>query len=159
MALNPSTLQSELEQSWLSDSFPDAVLLSADRFASVVATWFSAAQAAGFPCSSAMARKADLMGQLVSALGAMSAAGAGQGMASALAVYMTGQVFGAGVASPPTGAAAAGAAFTATFLDVSNQTTNAMRAQRIAQACQAMAITTIVIFPPSTPPIPPSPVM
>lgn len=159
MALDPNTLKTQLQQSWLDASFPDTAQISADRFASAVATWFTAAQAAGFPCSTAMARQSQLSGLISAAFISGSAASVAQGLASALAAYMTGQVFGVGVAAAPLGTTAAIAAFTATFSDLSPQTPNALRAQQLATACQALAITVIVTFPPSVPPIPPSPVM
>ncbi|MBN1203774.1 MAG: hypothetical protein JXB05_02475 [Myxococcaceae bacterium] len=159
MALNPSALKTQLEQGWLNASFPENVAVSADRFASAVASWFSAAQAAGFPCTTAMARQSQLSGQLATALNAGSAASAGQALASALAAYMTGQLFGAGSSAAPTGTSAAATALIAAFSDLNPQTPNALRAQQIATACQALAVTTLVTFPPSVPPIPPSPVM
>lgn len=159
MALDPSALKTQLDQGWLSASFPDTAQISADRFASAVAMWFSAAQAAGFPCSTATARQSQLSGLLVAALASGSAVSAAQGLASALAAYMTGQVFGAGIAAAPLGTSAAAAAFTTALSDLSPQTPNALRAQSLATACQALALTVIVTFPPSTPPIPPSPVV
>lgn len=156
MALVPSALQSQLETAWLvppGGSYPGSPQVSADRFASAVASWFSLAQANGIPCATATARKSQLASLLATALSTGAAASAGQGLANALSLYMTGQQFGPGVAAPPTGSAAAVAAFSAAFANL--ELPNAARAQQFASACQALALTTIVTFPP---PMPPSPI-
>jgi hypothetical protein len=83
----------------------------------------------------------------------MQAAPAG-GMALALAVaqYMAGQLFGAGVAAMPIATPAAAASIGATFanLDLSNDD----RVQAIASACTVLAASTLVTFPPPVPPAP-----
>jgi hypothetical protein len=153
MALVVNTLKSQLENNWLvpeGGTFPGSAAESAKHFASAVASWFSAAQANGFPCGTASARQGQLSGQLVSAFQAGSATAAAQGMASALAAYIAGQSFGAGVASPPAGIAAAASMLTTALstLELDPST----RAQQIAQACQTLALTTVVTFPPPMPP-------
>jgi hypothetical protein len=152
MALSASTLQSQLLQAWLvppGGAFPSTADASANRLASAVAAWFSAAQAGAFPCSTAAARKSQLASALMGALASGSAASAGQGTAAALAAYITGQVFGSGAASPPTGTSAAAAAFMGIFSDVNAP--NPVRAQRFAQACKALTASTLVTFPPPLP--------
>lgn len=157
MALNPSTLQSQLETGWLvppGGSFPDNAQVSGDRFATAVATWFSLAQANGIPCATATARKSQLASLAAAAFAGGSAASAGQSLANALTAYMAGQQFGPGVAAPPTGTAAAASSFVATFSNL--QMPNSARAAQLAAACQTLALTVIVTFPS---PIPPSPVL
>jgi len=155
MPLILSTLKTSLENNWLvpeGGSYPASPQESADRFATAVASWFSAAQANGIPCTTAQARKSQLASQLALTFqqDPGSAASAAQGMANALTLYITGQVFGAGAASPPLGTAAAISSLTTTFsnLDLDNAT----RAQQLALACQTLALTTVVTFPPPTPP-------
>jgi hypothetical protein len=66
---------------------------------------------------------------------------------------MAGQVFGAGVASPPTAVSAAQSAATAVFSNM-DLALNA-RANQIATGVYTLAVTTIVIFPPViSPPTP-----
>ena len=153
MALSPSTLKSQLENNWLvpeGGTFPSSPTESANHFASAVASWFGAAQANGIPCSTASARQAQLSGLLGSACQAGTAATAAQGVASALAAYIAGQLFGPGVAAPPVGVAAASSSLTATFSNLDLD--NSARAQQIALACQTLALTTVVTFPPPAPP-------
>lgn len=153
MPLSDSTLKSQLELHWLvpeGGSFPANVQQSAERFASAVATWFSDAQANGLPCTTAQARKSELASQAATAFAAGSAALAGQGLANALSAYILNQTFGAGVAGTPTGATAAVSAFTETFSNL--KLANGDRAQKLAEACQKLALSTIVTFPPPTPP-------
>ena len=75
-------------------------------------------------------------------------------LATGLTAYMAGQAFGAGVASPPVGTAAAQAVFAGVFSDLDASVS--ARADRIAQGTWALALTTIVVFPPVI--SPPSPV-
>ena len=75
-------------------------------------------------------------------------------LATGLMGYLAGQVFGPGVASPPVGFAAAQAAFAGVFADLDTSTSS--RGDRIAQGTWALALTTIVVFPPVI--SPPSPV-
>lgn len=156
MALDSKLLKSQLETGWLvspGGSYPDDAQASSERFASAVASWFSLAQANGIPCGTATARESQLASLAALAFATGSAVSAGQSLANALTLYMAGQQFGPGVAAPPLGAAAAATAFVAIFLDL--QADNAARAEQLAGACQALALTSIVTFPP---PVPPSPV-
>jgi hypothetical protein len=155
MPLSLSTLKSSLENNWLvpeGGSYPATPQESADRFATAVASWFSTAQASGFPCSTAQARKAQLSSQLTLTFqqDPGSAASAAQGIADALSLYIAGQLFGAGVASPPVGTAAASSSLVTTFSNL--ELDNSTRAQQIALACQTLALTTAVIFPSPLPP-------
>jgi len=156
MALVSSALQSQLETAWLvppGGSYPESPQASGDRFASVVASWFSLAQANGIPCTTATARQGQLASLVASVFSPVSTAtpqSAGQGLANALSLYFTGQMFGAGVAAPPTGSAAAVAAFSAAFAN--RDLPNDSRAQQFASACQTLALTTLVNFPPPMPP-------
>ena len=71
---------------------------------------------------------------------------AGGLLAAGLMAYLTGQAFGAGVAAPPLGTSAAQAVFSGVFADLDAATS--ARADRIAQGTWALALTTIVVFPP-----------
>ncbi|MCY1019294.1 hypothetical protein [Pyxidicoccus sp. MSG2] len=153
MALVVATLKSQLELNWLvpkGGSFPENVQQSANRFADAVATWFSTAQANLVPCTTAQARKGQLATQAASAFNAGSALAAGQDLATALSAYIQGQLFGTGTAGPPAGTALAASAFGATFTNVDLE--NGVRAQQLAQACQALALSTVVAFPTPLPP-------
>ena len=146
--LNPTQLADQLATRWLADEngpHPDSVPASADAFAGVVAEWFLTAQAAGIPVITAMPRRPMLMSLAIPALMARNPTAAGQQLANAAMIYMTGQAYGAGVAAPPmaTGAASSmiGTAFATLELDRQS------RAQMIATALHIMALTTIVSFP------------
>ena len=76
-------------------------------------------------------------------------------LAIGLMGYMAGQVFGAGVASPPTAVSAAQSAITSVFSNLDLPTS--ARANQIATGVYSLAISTIVIFPPVI--SPPTPVM
>lgn len=150
--LNPSDLTTRLENEWLG-KFPDSSLQSGDLFAEAVSGWFVAAMAGGFPCSTASARRLQLTAMAAGALEAGIGPTSGMLLASAVAAYYAGQLFGAGVASFPAALPAGMALITAALLDL-NLPQNA-RASQIAQACHVMALSTIVVFPA---PLPPSPV-
>jgi hypothetical protein len=155
MALILSTLKTKLENDWLvpeGGSFPANAGESANRFAAAVASWFSTAQANGIPCSTALARQAQLALLLVPKLGQVpgTPASAAQGIVDALALYIAGQIFGAGAAAAPLGTVAAITSLTATFADL--ELDNSNRAEQIAQACQTLALTAVVTFPSPTPP-------
>jgi hypothetical protein len=120
-----------------------------------VSEWFAGALAAGFPCATATARQGQLAASAAAAFAAMNAASAGMLLALGLMGYMAGQVFGAGVASPPAGVGAAQSVFVSVFSDT--QSANATRAQQMATAIHTLAVTTIVIFPPLI--SPPAPVL
>lgn len=156
MALVPSALSSSLASGWLvadGGSCPASPAESGDHFAAAVAGWFAAATAGPYPCTTAAARRSQLQAQAAAAFGAQAAPLAAVQLALALMGYMTGQVFGPGVASPPTAVAAGQAAFLAVFADL-NAGLNA-RADQIAQGAYTMAISTIVVFPPViSPPVP-----
>ena len=157
MPLVPSALASSLSSSWLVDeggSYPSSPTQSGDRFATAVAGWFSGAMAGAFPCSTATARQSQLAAAAAGAFGADSATGAAQQLAVGLMGYMAGQVFGPGVASPPTAVAAAQSAFAAVFSNLDSALS--ARANQIATGVHTLALSTIVVFPP--PISPPSPV-
>jgi hypothetical protein len=156
MALQLSQLRNALENDWLvaeGGSYPDNVSQSGQKFAQAVAQWFSAAQAAGFPCATAMARQSQLMGQASAALQIGQSRGAGAQLALAVATYYAGQSFGAGVATFPAALGAGVSTIGAVFAD--HEMSNADRSQQIATACQTMAVSTIVAFtiPPFASPI------
>ena len=149
MPLSYSALGSSLASDWLvaeGGENPASPTESGERFAGAVASWFGQATAGGFPCSTASARRSQLAAGAGGAFGANDANLAGAQLAIALMGYMAGQLFGAGVASPPTAVGAAQAAFTATFLDL--DPANWPRADRIAAGVHTLAISTIVVFPP-----------
>jgi hypothetical protein len=156
MVLSSSTLSNSLRSSWLptdGGGFPGSASESGDAFAGAVTGWFSGATAGPFPCSTATARRSQLASSAGAAFAAGQAPASGALLATALMGYLTGQVFGSGVASPPAGTAAAQAAFTAVFADLDASTSD--RADRLAQASWSLALTTIVIFPPViSPPMP-----
>lgn len=146
--LIPTILATNLENDWLpGDNGPyvDSVQQSADKFATVVAAWFAQAQAAGFPCSTAMARKSQLMAQAASALEARDAQLAGTQLALAFMSYVAGQSFGSGVAAPPTATAASGPLIGGAFAN--RDQPQSARVQTIATALHTMAVSTIVSFP------------
>lgn len=156
MALQLSQLKNALENDWLAaagGSYPDNVSQSGQKFAQAVAQWFSAAQASGIPCATAMARQSQLMGQASAALQTGQAQGAGAQLALAVASYYAGQSFGPGVATFPTALGTGVSTIGAVFAD--HEMSNAGRARRIATACQTMAVSTIVTFanPPYASPI------
>ncbi|MFB4317345.1 hypothetical protein [Actinomadura sp. 21ATH] len=156
MVLNPSALSSGLRDGWLPGAggpYPGGPRESGDAFAGAVSGWFAAAVAGPHPCSTAAARRPQLAAAAAAAFGAGQAPAAGALLATALTAYMSGQVFGPGAASPPAGTAAAQALLTAVFADLGAGT--ASRADRIAQATWALALTAVVVFPPVvSPPVP-----
>jgi hypothetical protein len=157
MPLSPSSLSSSLQSSWLptdGGSYPGSASESGDAFAGAVSSWFSGAMAAGFPCSTATARRSQLASSAAGAFSAQSSSAAGALLATGLTGYLAGQAFGAGVASPPLGTSAAQAAFAGVFSDLDASVS--ARGDRIAQGAWALALTTIVVFPPVI--SPPSPV-
>jgi hypothetical protein len=155
--LAPSSLASSLESSWLvaeGGDYPSSASESGDKFAAAVSSWFGGAMAAGFPCSTASARRSQLAAAATAAIQVGDSSGAAAQLALGLMSYMAGQLFGAGVASPPTAMAAAQSAIGAVFSDL--EATNSARANRIASGVHTMAVSTIVVFPPVI--SPPSPV-
>ena len=157
MALASSALSSSLESSWLvpeGDEYPASASESGDKFAAAVSSWFGGATAGPFPCSTASARRSQLASAATAAFQAGDASLAGSQLAIGLMSYMTGQLFGPGVASPPVAVPAAQSAITAVFANL--DITNSARASQIATAVYTLAISTIVVFPP--PICPPSPV-
>lgn len=156
MPLIPSTLSQSLQSQWLprddNGPFPDGAPASAQALAGAIADWFGMAMAAGIPCATAAARKGQLQGQLVPVLQAGSAAAVGQGIALSFMAYVAGQSFGPGVAAPPAATAAAGTAITAALADTG--AAQPSRADRIAAALHAQALSAIVAFPPPMPPAP-----
>jgi hypothetical protein len=154
--LDPISLATGLRQRWLpaEAGCPPSVNDSAQRFADVVASWFAAGAANGFPCTTAQARKAGLASSAAAALAAGDPRGAGQQLALAVAQFMAAQAFGAGVSSSPLATqalvVAIGEVFAAHDLD------DDRRATLIATATYIMAISTLVMFPP---PLTPGPVV
>jgi hypothetical protein len=154
--LIPSSLASGLAANWLmanGGAFPASPLESADRFSTEVAGWFTLAMAATFPCATAQARKSQLMTQSAAALAAGLPPVSAQLLALAVASYISGQSFGAGVASFPAAVSAGQVLFTQAFLTQDLPAKD--RAQLFADGCYAMALSTPVVFPP---PLPPSPI-
>lgn len=156
MALSSSSLSSSLQGSWLptdGGTYPGSATESGDAFAGAVSSWFAAATAGPYPCSTATARRSQLASSAAGAFAAGQASAAGALLATGLMGYLAGQVFGPGVASPPVGTAAAQAAFAGVFADLDASVS--ARGDRIAQATLALALTTIVVFPPViSPPAP-----
>jgi hypothetical protein len=154
--LDPISLVVELRQRWLpaEAGFPASVDESAQRFADVVAPWFAAGAANGFPCSTAQARKSGLASSAASALAAGDARAAGQQLALAIAQFMAAQSFGAGVSSFPTATPGLVVAIGEVF--ASHELDDDQRATMIAVATYLAAVSTIVVFPP---PLTPSPVV
>jgi hypothetical protein len=157
MPLSSSALASSLQSNWLvpeGGSYPSSPSESGDKFAGEVASWFSGAMAAGFPCSTASARRSQLAASATGAIQAGDPSLAGAQLALGLMGYMAGQVFGAGVASPPIAVSAAQSAAAAVFADLDSDL--GARANQIATGIFTLATSTIVIFPPVI--SPPSPV-
>lgn len=156
MALVPTALASSLETQWLRPpgaEYPGTVTESGDSFAGAVASWFAAATAGAFPCATAMARRSQLAGTAAAALQVGNASLAGTQLALAVAGYMAGQSFGAGVASAPVAVSAGQSAFGSVFANLDMP--NSARANTIAGAIHAMALSTVVVFPPVvSPPTP-----
>ena len=156
MVLVPTVLASSLETSWLvpqGQEYPSSVTESGDKFAAAVSSWFASATAGPFPCATAAARRSQLAAAATGALQAGSAPLAGAQLALAVMSYMAGQSFGAGVASPPAAVSAGQSAITSVFgnLDLPDSA----RANTIAGGIHAMALSTIVVFPPViSPPTP-----
>ncbi|MEZ4293402.1 MAG: hypothetical protein R3B70_00375 [Polyangiaceae bacterium] len=160
MPLLFDTLKTQLEQTWLvpeGGSFPSSVNESADHFATAVSSWFAAGQAAGFPCTTALPRKGQLLAAATGALSAQSAQAAGAQLAMGVAAYIAGQTFAGpvpGTATFPIGAGAAVSQMIAVFSDTEGSVSQ--KAQQIATACTLLATTTLVVFPvpPGPPPAP-----
>jgi len=158
MALSPATLAASLESSWLvpeGGEFPSSPAQSGDRFAGAVTSWFALAMAGPYPCSTAAARRSQLTSSATAAIQAGDASLAGMQLALGLMSYMAGQVFGPGVASPPAAVGAAQSAIIAAFSNL--DASHAARANQIATGVHALAISTIVVFPPVI--SPPAPVV
>lgn len=141
-------LKTGLEKQWLvpeGGGFPQSVAESGDRFAGAVSSWFAAAQAGTLPCATAIPRKSQLATTAAAALGAMSAQAAGAQLALAVATYIAGQAFGAGVAGFPIATSAAISQMIAVFSDTGGSV--GQKAEQIATACTLLATTTIVAGP------------
>ncbi|HEX6130121.1 MAG TPA: hypothetical protein VF044_00185 [Actinomycetota bacterium] len=156
MALVPAALASSLSSSWLvpeGGSYPDTPSQSGDKFAAAVSSWFAAATAGPYPCSTASARRSQLASSATAAIQAGDASLAGTQLAMGLMAYMAGQVFGPGVASPPTAVGAAQSAITGAFSNLDLPLS--ARANQIATGTYTLAVSTIVVFPPViSPPAP-----
>jgi hypothetical protein len=136
-------------------SYPSSPSESGDRFAGAVTTWFAGAMAGPFPCSTATARRSQLASAATAAIQAKDASLAGMQLALGLMAYMAGQVFGPGVASPPTAVSATQSAITGAFSNV--DLPPSPRANQIAVGVFTLAVSTIVVFPPVI--SPPTPVL
>jgi hypothetical protein len=157
VALSPAPLASSLESTWLvpeGNEYPTSPSQSADKLAAAVSQWFAQATAGPFACTTAAARRSQLAGSAAAAIQAGDPSLAGAQLALGLMGYMAGQVFGPGVASPPVAVSAAQSAITAVFSNL--DLPNAARANQIATGIHALAISTIVVFPPLV--SPPTPV-
>jgi hypothetical protein len=156
MPLVPSVLAADLRSGWLTHEgggYADSATQSADRFAQAVSNWFTGAMAGAFPCSTAMARKSQLAASAAAAVQAGQPALAALQLATGVAGYMAGQVFGPGVASPPAAIGAAQSALASVFADTDMSV--GARAEQIASAVHTLALSTMVIFPPViSPPTP-----
>ncbi|MFN0245403.1 MAG: hypothetical protein ACKV2T_00760 [Kofleriaceae bacterium] len=156
MPLDPVSLATQLRTRWLPSNggFPSSVQDSAQRFATVVASWFAAGAANAIPCATAMARMSGLQSSAASALAAGDARTAGQQLALAVAQFMAAQSFGPGVSSMPIATPALVTAIGEVF--ASHDLDSDQRATLIATATYLTALSTIVVFPP---PMPPGPVL
>jgi hypothetical protein len=156
VALVPTALASSLESGWLvaeGGDYPSSPSESGDKFAAAVSSWFGGATAGAFPCSTASARRSQLASSATGAIQAEDASLAGLQLAVGLMGYMAGQIFGPGVASPPTAVSAAQSAITGVFSNLDLPLS--ARANQIATGVYTLAISTIVIFPPViSPPTP-----
>lgn len=156
MALVPAALASSLSADWLVDdggTHPSSASESGDKFAGAVSSWFAGAMAGPYPCSTATARRSQLAASATAAIQTGDATSAGMQLAVGLMGYMAGQVFGPGVASPPTAVSAAQSAITAVFSNLDLPIS--ARANQIATGVYTLAISTIVVFPPViSPPAP-----
>lgn len=149
MPLVPSQLAASLQSDWLAHEgggYADTAFQSGDRFAQAVSTWFGLAMAGPFPCSTADVRKGQLAASAGAALQAGHASLAGMQLALGLVGYMAGQVFGPGVAAPPTAASVAQSAITAALSNL--ELPPDARAEQIASATHSLAVSTVVVFPP-----------
>jgi hypothetical protein len=150
MALDAKKLEQQLIRAWSGGpggAFPSTPQAAANRLAEAVAVWFADAQAGAFECESAEVGKPILAKALLASLKSGSAATAGEGLAAALAVYLTGQVFKTGLSQAPTGTLVAGKAFSAVLAGVNAPLQR--RAQSFARVCHGLVATTFVTFPPS----------
>ena len=148
MPLNPVQLAHGLRSQWLAGDgapTPHSVEESADAFAGVVSTWFASAVAAGFPAATAAARRNQLANAMIPALTAGHPIATGVQTANAVASYIVGQSFGAGVAGAPAASPAAAPIIGAALADLERSV--AARGAAIAGAIQMIAISTIVAFP------------
>jgi hypothetical protein len=156
VALVLSSLASGLAIDWLAregSDLPRTPAESGDKFARTVSSWFSTATAGAFPCATAVVRRPQLAASATAAIQARDASLAGAQLAIGLMSYMAGQVFGPGVASPPTAVGAAQSLITGALSNLKLPLTT--RADQIATGVYTLAVSTIVIFPPViSPPLP-----
>lgn len=156
MTLVAAALAARLQSDWLvpdGGTYPSSPTQAGDAFADAVAGWFAGATAGAFPCSTATARRPQLASAAAAALQTGDATAAGSRLATALAGYIVGQVFGPGVAGSPVAVAPAGLALSAALLDL-NQAAHD-RANAVAGGVQTLASSTMVVFPPVvSPPVP-----
>jgi hypothetical protein len=153
--LIPTALEDGLLEDWLVEPggrFPASPAESGQRFARAVAAWFTTATAGAFPCATALARQGQLATQAAGALMAGAPPAVGSQLATALASYMAGQVFGAGTAAMPAASGAVAPAFAAVFSNLAMERDD--RARLIALGCYTLALSTVVVFPPPLPPLP-----
>jgi hypothetical protein len=156
VVLVPTALASSLESQWLvpdGGQYPSSASDSGDTFAGAVSTWFAAATAGPYPCTTATARRSQLAAAATAAIQARDPTLAAMQLAVGLMGYMAGQVFGPGVASPPSAVSAAQSAVAAVFSNLNIP--NSARANQIATGVYSLALSTIVVFPPViSPPTP-----
>jgi hypothetical protein len=158
VALVSSALASSLESQWLvpdGGSYPSSPSDSGDKFAGAVSTWFAAATAGPYPCGTATARRSQLAASATGAIQTKDPNLAALQLALGLMGYMAGQIFGPGVASPPTAVSAAQSAIASVFSNLDMP--NSGRANQMATGVYTLALSTIVVFPPVI--MPPTPVM
>ncbi len=153
--LLPDILSESLLERWMpagGSGFPATPAESGQRFAGAVADWFALAMAGPFPNATAKAREAQLTGQATTALMAALPPAAGAQLALAVAGYMAGQLFGTGTAAFPLASSAVAVVFGAVFADL--EMADEDRAQKIAEGCLILAVSTLVVFPPPLPALP-----
>ena len=161
MALSFDALRGDLERTWLPGErgpWPASSRASGERFAQAVTRWFAGASAAAVPCVSAAEGRDALASGARAAFESRTAREAGDRLAQAVAAYLTGKRFHLptytlGTSAPPAATPAAAAQLAATFSDLRLATRE--RAQRVAAACDALARSTQVVFPPPPPAPPP----
>lgn len=143
MPLSPQTLAGELESQWFGGD-PSSVDDAAARLADVISTWFATASALSIPCATASVRAPQLRASLIPALATGEANASGTAVALAISGYLTGQIFGTGVAAAPTALAPASTDLRQLFTDLDMSVHS--RAGLFARALMTLVASTIVTF-------------